>query len=78
MVLSPDIVSKILSSEDIKLRQKLAAGLDFTDDWVRRLAQANKPNGPLTTVKGVQIIQQETKLEIKDILVDEDVPQLSK
>jgi hypothetical protein len=80
MILSEDTVSKILDAEDFSLRQKLALGLDFSDDWVRRLAQANKPNGPLTTVLAVHIIEEETKLDFEAILVDETKlrPALSK
>jgi hypothetical protein len=76
MILTSDVVTKI--EDDLNLRLALAKGLTFTEDWVKRLGKANKPNGPLTTVKAVQIIQEETKLEVDKILVDEKVAQLSK
>lgn len=70
MILSDTTIQSI--DADLLLRQKLGMGLGFTDDWIRRLAKANKPNGPLTTVKAVSIIREETKMQDEEILVDEE------
>lgn len=77
MILSKQVVDLII--ESIPLRQKLGLALTFTDEWVKQRARQNKPNGPLTTYTAIQIIQEETKMDVQDILVDEKpVPQLSK
>jgi hypothetical protein len=78
MKLSKDAVEKI--AEDLTLRQKIGIAIKKTDDWILRLARQNKPNGPLTTVKAVQVIREETKLTDQQILVDEEnqVPAISK
>lgn len=46
----------------------LALGLDFTELWINKLISANKDNGPLTTVKAIQIIKEETGLVDDEIL----------
>lgn len=47
---------------------KLALALDFSELWIDKLIEANKNNGPLTTAKALQIIQEETGLTQDDIL----------
>jgi hypothetical protein len=77
MILSQHIVDLII--ESIPLRQKLGLALTFTDEWVKQRARQNKPNGPLTTYQAIQIISEETKMDVNEILVNEKpVPQLSK
>lgn len=46
----------------------LALALGFTEIWIKKLVDANKDNGPLTTVKALQVIKAETKLEDSQIL----------
>jgi hypothetical protein len=47
---------------------KLMIGLEFTELWIKRLIDANKNNGPLTTYKALEIIRQETDLTNDEIL----------
>lgn len=54
---------------------KLALALDFTDTWVRVLIAKNKENGPLTTIKAIQLIQEETGLSHEEILEVEPEPE---
>jgi hypothetical protein len=49
-------------------RQKLGIALGFTEQWIIRLINQNKENGPLTTAIALMIIRQETKLQDKEIL----------
>ena len=42
--------------------------LGFTEVWITRLIEKNKPNGPLTTVSAVETIQQFTGLKKDEIL----------
>jgi len=47
---------------------KLMIGLEFTELWIKRLIDANKNNGPLTTFRALEIIRQETNLSNDEIL----------
>jgi hypothetical protein len=64
----------ILTKKAIKLinnldtRLKLASALAFTETWIRECINANKDNGPLTTMKAIQIIREETGLNDSQIL----------
>lgn len=49
-------------------RLKLALSMDFSEQWINRLVEHNKDNGPLTTVTAMQIIMQETGLTQDEIL----------
>lgn len=46
----------------------LALTLGFSELWVNKLIEANKPNGPLTTVAALEVIRKETELSDKEIL----------
>jgi hypothetical protein len=50
----------------------LALGLGFTELWIGKLIEANKENGPLTTIKAVGIIKKETGLTDDEILDEEE------
>lgn len=54
--------------EDRKRQMSLALALDFSEAWILRLLDANKDNGPLTTIKALQVIMAETKLTQEEIL----------
>jgi hypothetical protein len=69
MKLSQPVASRII--DDILFRQKIGIVLSVTDAWVKTLAQKNKPNGPLTTHSVVQLIIEETKMAVEEILVNE-------
>lgn len=70
MILTEKALTAI-NNTDTRLR--LAIGLGFTETWVRELIAQNKPNGPLTTFKAMQVIRKETGLVDREILVDESV-----
>lgn len=68
MILTETVKQMILENG---LSLKLADALDFTQGWVRSLAMANKKNGPLTTLKALQIIRENTGLLDHEILIEE-------
>lgn len=55
-------------------RLKLALALGFSEQWINRLIRANKSNGPLITVKSMQVIREETGLTDSEILQEEIEP----
>lgn len=64
---------KALEAIDQKqARLRLALAMGFTEQWIITLIGKNKENGPLTTAKALQIIEQETGLKQKQILVAEE------
>jgi hypothetical protein len=58
---------------DRKVQRKLAAELDFTEYWIGKLIESNKPNGKLTLEKAIQVIMAETGLTREEILEEEPV-----
>jgi len=54
-----------------KVLLQLALALDFTEQWMRRVIENNKDNGPLTTAKALQTIREETGLSDSEILEEE-------
>lgn len=50
------------------IRQALELALNFTAYWVEVCIRQNKDNGPLTTVKAVQILKKSLGLSEKEIL----------
>ena len=60
--------------ESIDTREKrfqLALALGFTEIWIEKLLEKNKPNGPLTTVTALRIIREISGLEDNQILEPE-------
>jgi hypothetical protein len=51
----------------------LALELSFTELWIKKLIEANKDNGHLTTVTALGVIRRETGLSNEDILEASDV-----
>lgn len=51
----------------------LALALSFSEQWMRRVIESNKENGPLTTAMAIQTIKKETGLEDSQILEAEEV-----
>lgn len=47
---------------------ELAISLGFSEQWMRKVIEANKDNGPLTTAISIQVINKETGLSQEDIL----------
>lgn len=68
MKLSKKAISKISNRESIL---NLALALGFTEIWINKLIEANKDNGPLTTIKAINTIQEDTGLTQEEILVAE-------
>lgn len=50
------------------IRTSIALALNFTETWVGLCIKNNKDNGPLTTIKAIQVIKKETGLNQSDIL----------
>lgn len=63
---------KAINNTDTRL--KLALALSFTEQWIIKVIDANKTNGPLTTATALIVIRQETKLKDSEIL-DSEVDQ---
>jgi hypothetical protein len=64
--------------KDQGARLKLALALGFSEQWIVRVINANKPNGPLTTATALKVIRLETGLTDAEILEDEKVPAVLK
>ncbi|MBS1915712.1 MAG: hypothetical protein JST87_05505 [Bacteroidetes bacterium] len=62
---------RLINNKDTRLRLALALG--FTEQWVIKLIDDNKDNGPLTTAKALQVIKGETKLTDTEILIEEPI-----
>lgn len=69
MILSAQAILRI----DRKVQRKLAAELDFTEYWIGKLLESNKPNGKLTLEKAIQVVISETGLTREEILEEEAV-----
>src|SRR5689334_10455723 len=54
------------------IRLDLALELNITELWVEKSIAANKSNGPLTTIKAIQVIEKGTGLSQSEILIDEN------
>lgn len=54
-------------------RLKLALALGFSEQWIVKVINANKLNGPLTTVAALKVIREETGLTDYEILEHEKV-----
>lgn len=68
------LTKKALAKIDDKtIRLKLAIALKCTEQWVIKLIDANKHNGPLTTASALIVIRTETKLTDDQILEAEKV-----
>lgn len=53
---------------------QLCLALDFSELWVTKLVEQNKDNGPLTTAKAVQVIQEKTGLSDSEVLEESVEP----
>jgi hypothetical protein len=62
------IIGDRKSREAKGIRTTLALALGFTEQWIGLSIKQNKDNGPLTTVKALQIIEKSTKLSQSEIL----------
>lgn len=69
MTISKQAIAKI----DNATQLKLALALGYSGRWIVNVIAANKPNGPLTTYKALQVIRQETGLTDQQILEEEPV-----
>lgn len=67
------LTKKAINKLDRKRRLQIAIALNFSEQWINKVVAANKENGPLTTLKAIEIIRQETGLTDSDILIDTPV-----
>lgn len=51
----------------------VAVALDFSEQWTTRLIAMNKDNGPLTTIKAIEVLKMETGLNQEDLLDQEPI-----
>lgn len=73
MKLTQNALSKINTQQG---RLAIAATLPCSETWVRKLINANKANGPLTTVAVVAVIRSETGLVDQEILEKAEEPSI--
>lgn len=62
------LTKAVIKKLDTTRRLKLAIALGFSEQWINRLVDTNKNNGPLTTIKALQLIREETGLTDAEIL----------
>lgn len=62
------LTKRAIKSFTRPLKLELALALGFSEVWIDKLVKNNKDNGPLTTAKSLQIIQEVTGLNQLDIL----------
>ncbi len=60
---------KALKNQAIRL--KLAIALGFSEQWINKVIEANKPNGPLTTMAAIKVLREETGLTDSELLEEE-------
>jgi len=53
-------------------RLKLALALGFSEQWIVKVIDANKANGPLTTATALRVIREETGLTDSELLEEEE------
>lgn len=69
MKLKQTIIERL--QKDRIFRVKIADALGFTEVWIDKLIGTNKDNGPLTTIKSILVIREETGLSDSQILEEE-------
>lgn len=72
MRLRKEVLKKI---NTVQTRIDLAKALGCTEQWVIRLLDANKKDGPLTTYSALKVIKEATGLTDEQVL--EDTPTLA-
>lgn len=70
MILTKKTIKKI---NELKPRLSIALALGFSEQWVVRLIDMNKENGPLTTVKALQVIREQTGFKDSEILEEQKI-----
>lgn len=60
--------------EQRKMLLELALILDISEQWMRRVLEFNKENGPLTTVAALRCIKEHTGLDDSEILEESFMP----
>jgi hypothetical protein len=63
---------------DRKVLLQIALSLDFSEQWMRRVIENNKDNGPLTTAMALRVIREETGLTDEQILEEESTEATAK
>lgn len=65
-----ELIGDKKSREAKDFRLNLSIALHFTEYWTGKVIEANKDNGPLTTEKALQMIEQFTGFSRSEILVE--------
>lgn len=63
---------KALQKLDRAKRFQVALALGFSEQWINKLFDTNKPNGPLTTISAINAIREATGLKDAEILEDSE------
>lgn len=65
------LTNKVIRLIDHATVMNIGSELQMSERWVKSLIVQNKPNGPLTTYRVVEILRERTELPINAILWDE-------
>lgn len=68
------LTAKAIEALSRSIRMRLALELNFTEAWIDKLIDKNKNNGPLTTTKALEVMEQETRLLKSQILEEVKEP----
>lgn len=68
MIISKKAIKLLSGSDRRPLRLQMALGLGFSERWIERLIEENKPNGKLTTATALRLIKEGTGLSESEIL----------
>lgn len=65
------LTKQAIDSITVDTRLKLGLALGFSEQWIIKLLDANKPNSPLTTMAAVKVLREETGLTDQELLTEE-------
>ena len=65
------LTNKAIRRIDHATVMAIGSDLQMSERWVKSLIAQNKPNGPLTTYRAVEILRERIGLPVTEILVDE-------
>ena len=69
MKLTQTVLNKLAASRELRLA--LMVSLGFKEQWIDKLIEKNKVNGPLTTVTALATLKEHTGLSDEEILEKE-------
>lgn len=66
--------NKAISNINVRAKNRLALELNCSVQTVERWIKINESNNDLTKTKAIQIISEETELELSEILEEDSTP----